>query len=195
MSDKDYLDWYKNDLDLEARIEQRLKALEKKNKEQASNKGIYQQTCRNLDIDLCPNRECPCEAFESIEKASGGEKLRAKSVLQSHMSSQSQCGGIENSKPPTLIYPERDFVPKPPEQVGIIREIKGDEASIEIIDKTITDTQGRIWIHPKLLIAEFIQKLRTYLGCETCTSSVKPNTCKSCSDLYPIIEEYEAKLK
>ena len=30
MSDKDYLDWYKNDLDLEARIEQKLKALEKK---------------------------------------------------------------------------------------------------------------------------------------------------------------------
>ena len=30
MIDKDYLDWYKNDLDLEARIEQRLKALEKK---------------------------------------------------------------------------------------------------------------------------------------------------------------------
>jgi len=46
----------------------------------------------------------------------------------------------------------------------------------------------------KKLIVEFVEKLRKYLGCETCTSSVKPKTCKSCSDLYPIIEEYEEKL-
>ena len=44
-----------------------------------------------------------------IEKASGGEKLRAKSVLQSHMSSQSQCGGIENSKPPEPFGMKGDF--------------------------------------------------------------------------------------
>ena len=30
MSDKDYLDWYKNDLDLEAKINKRIEALEKR---------------------------------------------------------------------------------------------------------------------------------------------------------------------
>ena len=45
------------------------------------------------------------------------------------------------------------------------------------------------------LISEFAEKLRKYLGCETCTSSVKPRTCKFCCGLYPIIEEYEEMLK
>ena len=60
--------------------------------------------------------------------------------------------------------------------------------SVKLIEKWEVDDellQGQI--------AEFIQKLRKYLGCETCTSSIKPKTCKSCSDLYLIIEEYEEK--
>ena len=45
------------------------------------------------------------------------------------------------------------------------------------------------------VIPKFVEKLRKYLGCETCTSSGKPKTCKSCCDLYSIIEEYEAMVK
>jgi len=50
-------------------------------------------------------------------------------------------------------------------------------------------------IGAKEVIKEFVKKLRKYLGCEICTSSGKPKTCKSCCDLYSIIEEYEAMVK
>jgi len=47
----------------------------------------------------------------------------------------------------------------------------------------------------KKLIEEFVEKLRKYLECEKCTSTGKPISCKACCDLYPIIEEYEERLK
>ena len=61
--------------------------------------------------------------------------------------------------------------------------------------KSIEPSVDGYCVDHKKLISEFVDKLRKYLGCETCTSSVKPETCKSCCDLYPIIKEYEAKLK
>ena len=51
-----------------------------------------------------------------------------------------------------------------------------------------------VYLKEQEIISDIVEKLRKYLGCEICTSSVKPKTCKSCCGLYPIIEEYEKKL-
>jgi len=48
MSDKDYLDWYKNDLDLEAKINKRIEALEKRLETRIDTQ--HDSDMRSLDI-------------------------------------------------------------------------------------------------------------------------------------------------
>jgi len=109
---------------------------------------------------------------------SGGEKEERR-IEQMDPDCSDYDDPIPNSKQPEpklpsvevrVAFPEiynedgsiREDYKEPSENdpVGIVREIKDGNATVEIIPATITDTEGNIWIHPKLLIAKFVEDLK-----------------------------------
>ena len=79
------------------------------------------------------------------------------------------------------------YEPSESDPVGIIREIKDGNATVEIIPATITDTKGNIWIHPKLLIAEFVDDLCNLQGIGKILYQYEP--------LRALIKKWEARSK
>ncbi len=56
------------------------------------------------------------------------------------------------------------YKPTEPEIIGIVKEIEGDIAKVVLYPSTITDTKGKVWIHPEImknvLIEEFLVDLK-----------------------------------
>ena len=92
---------------------------------------------------------------------------------------------------------DNNFINGYPEQVGIVREMDGDEATVEIIDKTIADTQGRIWIHPKLLIAEFLEDSHEISRSLTIDDYITPEVARrqAIRETNAVIEKWEMRSK
>lgn len=128
-------------------------------------------------------------------KDSGGEKLSSGwEVATPDKTNSSRDVPVQNSKPPEPLL-RCNSCKKNDEcaEVGhIFRCTHYEPRENDFSEKLKLLYRDQI---RNELISEFVKKLRKYLGCEKCTSTGKTVTCRTCCGLYPIIEEYEDKLK
>lgn len=83
----------------------------------------------------------------------------------------------------------KDSKPPETEPVGIVRKIEGDIATVELYPPTITDTNGTIWIHPKILEASLIEGFLEDLGW------IKGDMVNALSRINIIIKAYKGRIK
>ena len=89
----------------------------------------------------------------------------------------------------------RIIEPSENDPVGIVREIKDGEAIVEIIPATITDTEGNIWIHPKLLISKFVQFIKKQIDYQEYLMEFGENDDKIQKELKEEYKKWEERNK